>query len=150
MTADLIAVDKNGYLTEVEIKRSFEDFKADFKKDNYHDTDERVFRFGYFVPKSILKECIEYNSEHCKDATSSNTQRFAKPEFNEFPTQSPVCRGNDGLPFRVADLTISFAKWRSKSIEALGNAWVPQVAFEIFKAIEENYKNNKAHEEDTF
>lgn len=86
----------------------------------------------------------------CKDATSSNTQRFAKPEFNEFPTQSPVCRGNDGLPFRVADLTISFAKWRSKSIEALGNAWVPQVAFEIFKAIEENYKNNKAHEEDTF
>lgn len=30
--ADLIAVDKNGYLTEVEIKRSFEDFKADFKK----------------------------------------------------------------------------------------------------------------------
>ena len=65
----------------------------------------------------------------------------------DFPTQSPVCRGNDGLPFRVADLTISFAKWRSKSIEALGNAWVPQVAFEIFKAIEENY-NNKAYEED--
>ena len=30
--ADLISVDKNGYLTEVEIKRSFEDFKADFKK----------------------------------------------------------------------------------------------------------------------
>lgn len=67
--ADLISVDKNGYLTEVEIKRSFEDFKADFKKKNYHDTDERVYRFGYFVPKSILKECIEYNKEHCKDVT---------------------------------------------------------------------------------
>jgi cytosine-specific methyltransferase len=40
----------------------------------------------------------------------------------------------------MADLTISFAKWRSKSIEALGNAWVPQVAFEIFKAIEKIYK----------
>ena len=62
--ADLISIDKNGYLTEVEIKRSFEDFKADFKKENYHDTDERVYRFGYFVPKSILIECIEYNSEH--------------------------------------------------------------------------------------
>lgn len=67
--ADLISIDKNGYLTEVEIKRSFEDFKADFKKEIYHDTDERVYRFGYFVPKSILIECIEYNNEHCKGVT---------------------------------------------------------------------------------
>lgn len=63
------------------------------------------------------------------------------PDWRNFPTQSPVCSRDDGLPFRVADLTISFPKWRSKSIEALGNAWVPQVAFEIFKAIEETYKN---------
>ena len=66
--------------------------------------------------------------------------RIDKPDFRRFPTQSPVCSRDDGLPFRVADLTISFAKWRSKSIEALGNAWVPQVAFEIFKAIEKIYK----------
>lgn len=76
--------------------------------------------------------------------------RIDKSDFRCFPTQSPICNRDDGLPFRMADLTISFAKWRNKSIEALGNAWVPQVAFEIFKAIEENYKNNKAHEEDTF
>lgn len=50
--ADLISIDKNGYLTEVEIKRSLEDFKADFKKENYHDTDERVYRFGYFPKES--------------------------------------------------------------------------------------------------
>lgn len=58
------------------------------------------------------------------------------PDWRSFPTQSPVCGRDDGLPFDVADLTISFPKWRSKSIEALGNAWVPQVAYEIFKAIE--------------
>lgn len=121
--------------------------------------------------KSMCKTSSNTNSKRCsrrgmqttcerKEAQKerrdvfSHTKRhgckrcFAKPEFNEFPTQSPVCRGNDGLPFRVADLTISFAKWRSKIIEALGNAWVPQVAFEIFKAIEEYYKNNKAYEED--
>ena len=74
---------------------------------------------------------IQFDRQNC---------RIDKPDFADFPTQSPVCRGNDGLPFRVADLTISFAKWRSKSIEALGNAWVPQVAFEIFKAIEKIYK----------
>ena len=56
--------------------------------------------------------------------------------WRNFPTVAPVCRGNDGLPFRVADLAISFPKWRAKSIEALGNSWVPQVAYEIFKAIE--------------
>ena len=56
--------------------------------------------------------------------------------WRNFPTQSPVCNRDDGLSFRVADLTISFPKWRSKSIEALGNAWVPQVAYEIFQAIE--------------
>lgn len=73
--------------------------------------------------------------------------RIDEPDFKDFPTQSPVCNRDDGLPFRVADLTISFAKWRSKSIEALGNAWVPQVAFEIFKAIEETYKKIE-YEED--
>lgn len=69
--------------------------------------------------------------------------RIDKSDFRCFPTQSPICNRDDGLPFKVADLTISFPKWRSKSIEALGNAWVPQVAFEIFKAIEKIYKTNK-------
>ena len=68
--------------------------------------------------------------------------RIDKPDFSDFPTQSPVCRGNDGLPFRVADLAISFPAWRSKSIEALGNSWCPQVAYEIFKAIEQTDIDN--------
>lgn len=56
--------------------------------------------------------------------------------WKHFPTQSPVCRGNDGIPFDVDSLTISFPKWRQESIKAYGNAWVPQVAYEIFRAIE--------------
>lgn len=56
--------------------------------------------------------------------------------WKHFPTQSPVCRGNDGIPFDVDSLTISFPKWRQESIKAYGNAWVPQVAYEIFQAIE--------------
>lgn len=56
--------------------------------------------------------------------------------WRNFPTQSPVCRGNDGIPFDVDRLTISFPKWRQESIKAYGNAWVPQVAYEIFRAIE--------------
>lgn len=56
--------------------------------------------------------------------------------WRNFPTQSPVCRGNDGIPFDVDSLTISFPKWRQESIKAYGNAWVPQVTYEIFRAIE--------------
>jgi DNA (cytosine-5)-methyltransferase 1 len=44
--------------------------------------------------------------------------------WHQFPTQSPVCRGNDGIPNRV------------DRIKALGNSVVPQVVFEIFKAIQ--------------
>lgn len=69
--------------------------------------------------------------------------RIDKSDFRYFPTQSPICNRDDGLSFRVANLTISFAKWRSKSIEALGNAWVPQVAYEIFKAIDNYDKMHK-------
>ena len=53
-----------------------------------------------------------------------------------FPTQSPVHRGNDGLPFDVDRLTISFGKWRTEALKAYGNAIVPQVMYEIFRAIE--------------
>lgn len=34
---------------------------------------------------------------------------------------------------------ITFPKWRSESVKAYGNAVVPQVVYEIFKAIEETY-----------
>ena len=57
--------------------------------------------------------------------------------WQNFPTQSPVCRGNDGLPFDVDNLTIPFTKWRQESVKGYGNAIVPQVILEIFKAIEE-------------
>ena len=54
--------------------------------------------------------------------------------WENFPTFSPVCGGDDGLP-RVLD-GITFPKWRRESIKAYGNAIVPQVALQIFQAIE--------------
>jgi hypothetical protein len=50
-----------------------------------------------------------------------------------WPTQSPVCSGNDGLPPGMDGFTVS--TWREECIKAYGNAIVPQVAFEIFKCI---------------
>lgn len=51
-----------------------------------------------------------------------------------WPTQSPVCSGNDGLPTGLDGFTIS--TWREEQIKAYGNAIVPQVAYQIFTAID--------------
>lgn len=53
-----------------------------------------------------------------------------------FPSVSPIHRGNDGLPFDVDSLTLSFGKWRTEALKAYGNAILPQVMYEIFRAIE--------------
>jgi DNA (cytosine-5)-methyltransferase 1 len=54
--------------------------------------------------------------------------------FSGFPTQPPICGGDDGLPTELDGIT--FSKWRAESIKGYGNAIVPQVALELFKVIE--------------
>ncbi len=54
--------------------------------------------------------------------------------WQDFPTQSPLCRGNDGISGELAGIT--FSKHRTESIKAYGNSIVPQVVYEIFKTIE--------------
>lgn len=58
--------------------------------------------------------------------------------WENFPTQPPICGGDDGLPTELDGIT--FSKWRIESIKAYGNAIVPQVAYEIFKGINEILK----------
>ena len=60
---------------------------------------------------------------------------FAAESWSGFPTFAPVCGGDDGLSQELDGIT--FSKWRRESIKAYGNAIVPQVAFQIFKAIEQ-------------
>jgi DNA (cytosine-5)-methyltransferase 1 len=60
--------------------------------------------------------------------------------WGQFPTQLPLCGRNDGIPTGLDGTSFSAAKWRNESIKAFGNAIVPQVVYEIFKAIEK-YEN---------
>jgi len=66
-----------------------------------------------------------------------------KSNWQNFPTVSPVCNGDDGLSDRLDSIT--FPKWRNESIKGGGNAVVPPLIFMIFKTIEEyeNKYNNK-------
>ena len=54
--------------------------------------------------------------------------------FQNFPTESPICSGNDEFPNRLDGIT--FPKWRNESIKAYGNAVVPALVLQIFKTIE--------------
>jgi DNA (cytosine-5)-methyltransferase 1 len=65
----------------------------------------------------------------------SNGRGREELSFERFPTQSPICGGDDGLPTKLDGIT--FPKWRQESIKGYGNAIVPQVAYEIFKVITE-------------
>lgn len=100
----------------------------------------------------------ENNSQGiCEDATNSDSVRQHERECNNeeyskkrgvnegndtnsnflrwenFPTQSPLCGGDDGLPTELDGIT--FSKWRNESIKGYGNAIVPQVAYQIFKTL---------------
>jgi DNA (cytosine-5)-methyltransferase 1 len=63
------------------------------------------------------------------------TTGCVRSNWQNFPTQSPICSRNDGLSSRLDGIT--FSKWRNESIKAAGNAIVPQVVYQIFKAIEQ-------------
>jgi DNA (cytosine-5)-methyltransferase 1 len=99
-----------------------------------------------FKRYSKERDATDANLQRCKQLESTHIsnkkERFNSKEdsnsksssWENFPTQSPVCSGYDGLSGELDGIT--FPKWRNESIKAYGNAIVPQVAYQIFKAIE--------------
>ena len=78
----------------------------------------------------IGQECeVENAKMGWKRFGQSNERNF----WDSFPSKSPICGGDDGIPRELDGIT--FPKWRNESIKA-GNAIVPQVAHQIFKTIE--------------
>jgi DNA (cytosine-5)-methyltransferase 1 len=94
-------------------------------------------------------EMLEYRNG-CREKGWNNKEvgikSFNSPrKWETFPTVSPICNGNDGLPNKLDGIT--FPKWRKESIKAGGNAIVPQVAYQIFKTIE-SYERSRITEKD--
>lgn len=70
-------------------------------------------------------------------------------DWRNFPTQSPVCDGNDGISARLDPEAVfegvkanrkakAYTRWRTESLKAGGNAIVPQVIYQIFDALEKS------------
>jgi DNA (cytosine-5)-methyltransferase 1 len=77
--------------------------------------------------------------EVLEQSNRKTSKRFINVErgnkWKNFPTESPICSGDDGLSFELDRIT--FSKLRKESLKGYGNAIVPQVAYEIFKVIAE-------------
>ena len=63
------------------------------------------------------------------------TSRLLRTNWKEFPTQSPICTGDDGLPSELDGIAVS--KWKKQTIMASGNAIVPNIAYNIFQIIQQ-------------
>ena len=103
-----------------------EEYAADTNRNGLQGS---MFSFDYDPERWEAKD------RHIKTFTDYTRISLPADRWKDFPTQSPVCFGDDELSTRLDGIT--FSKWRQESIKAYGNAWVPAVAYEIFKAIEE-------------
>lgn len=94
-------------------------------------------RYKFEQPKSSKSQSFQFRGGSCK------TCMQFEDRWRNFPSVSPICRGDDGFPFRVDSFTIPFARWRKESLKAYGNAIVPQVIYQIFLMIDEIEKMKK-------
>lgn len=100
-----------------------------------------------------------FDQRHRQKTSGSDTQCYQIPTWDGWPTQPPVCRGNDGFSTELLRQRIRadcmgiisekeidkiFSKaataWAKECLIIYGNAIVPQVALNIFEAIEQ-YEN---------
>lgn len=92
--------------------------------------------------RNVLGSISETQGQERKSPDESKTNDNVHPQqggpseaWDCFPTKSPLCSGDDGLPHELDGLT--FPKWRKESIMGYGNAIVPQIAYRIFATIYE-------------
>ena len=91
------------------------------------------------IEQNDIKHTENIGQEYALENGELERRRFRQSNqritWDTFPSQSPICGGDDGLPKELDNIT--FSKWRQESIKAYGNAIVPQVAIQIFKAIQQ-------------
>ena len=86
--ADLIVLNRQGYATEYEIKRSYSDFVADFAKDEDAHKAPWVYKFYYVLPLSIKDKSEEFIQYTCVE----------KPAVL-FYDENGKFTSNDGYPY---------------------------------------------------
>lgn len=126
----------DGNVADTESKRTWEQSSKDRgREDRRFDNNGKEGN----VANTNCKRHEERNTstESIREARFNSEKNFTNySNWKQFPTQSPICGGDDGIPTQLDGIT--FSKWRNESIKGYGNAVVPQVVYQIFKAIEQS------------
>ena len=90
---DLLTESDRGWLTDYEIKRSKEDFLADFKKKHYHD-DIRIMHLVYVLPDALANDWL-------KNWCAENYKNFKRSfEFKFYNSTGDDCRIHDDFEWK--------------------------------------------------
>lgn len=96
---DLLCLDGNGRFTEIEIKISRSDLKADFSKTHNHSS-KMISRLVYAVPSEILDTAIELCPKHCGIIEVTTTD--GKYDTKVFEAHwYRMCRHNGNRPTEI-------------------------------------------------
>jgi hypothetical protein len=121
------------------------DYKAGQSQEKYKARKElwknRGINLQLSLPQALINGMLptptcqdsKQKDKQSKPTTQNKRIEYSSSRWEQFPTQSPICGGDDGLPTELDGIT--FSKWRAESIKGYGNAIVPQVAYELFKII---------------
>lgn len=106
--------------------RHIRKWRTRFKNDNCNDSWIDVNTNGTGQQKRNASQ------EPSKQTFSS---RRNTSDWSNWPTQPPICCRDDGVSTGLDGIT--FPRWRNESLKGFGNSIVPNISFNIFKAIEE-------------
>lgn len=126
----------------------FDEVQADLENEGYEVTPfllpacavnaphrrDRVWFIGYSESKRRQKGLPKRKEQEQPTHRNGNQNTIRFENFRPETSTAFFGSDNDGLPERLDGIT--FSKWRNESIKAAGNAVVPQVVLQIFKAIE--------------
>lgn len=116
--------------------RAFSGIKVRAENDASRRNDIRPTTNSSEARREASEQHGTFNTGIGREQPSRSAAKFHKiGDWQQFPTQSPLCSRNDGVPAGLDGIT--FPKWREFSIGAYGNAIVPQVAYQIFQAIQQ-------------
>lgn len=89
--------------------------------------------------QSIDPKRWQIKNRQSKQFTSHDGRTLHTTEWTNFPTEPPICGGNDGLPSELDNIT--FPKWRAESIKGYGNAVVVPLVRVLLKTIKQVYEH---------
>ena len=77
---------------------------------------------GWKFNETLNSDRTERTGENKGQPHQSITEFHQNNDWQNFPTQPPICGGNDGFPAELDGIT--FSKWRNESIKSYGRAHV--------------------------